>query len=49
MRNDLRLSLIIKLYNPPPPPPNCNPKLKGSEEIMSEILKSLKSGYSYTR
>jgi hypothetical protein len=48
MQNDLRLSLTIKLYNPPPPP-NCNPKIKSSEEIMSEIHKSLKSGYHYTR
>jgi hypothetical protein len=51
MRNDLRLASTIKLYNPPPPvkKPNCNPRLASSKEIMSELCKSLKSGYLYTR
>jgi hypothetical protein len=46
--NDLRLASTIKLYNPPPVEKRrCNPRLKGSEQTLSEMIKSLESGWNY--
>lgn len=48
MRNDLRLASTIKLYNLPLVEKRvCNPRLKSSEESISEMIKSLKSGYEF--
>lgn len=50
MLNDLRLASTIKLYNSPPVETRaCNPRPKSSEESISEMIKSLKSGWLYTR
>ena len=44
--NDLRLASTIKLYNPPLiEKRRCNPRLKSSEQTLSEMIKSLKSGW----
>lgn len=46
MQNDLRLASTIKLYNSPPVEKRrCNPRLKGNEQTLSEMIKSLKSGW----
>ena len=46
MRNDLRLALSIKLYNPPKVEKyNCNPRPISNKESISEMIKSLKSGW----
>jgi len=45
--NDLRLASTIKLYNPPLiEKRRCNPRLTGSEESMTKVIKSLKSGWN---
>jgi len=45
---DLRLALSIKLYNPPPVEKRvCNHKSMSNKELMSEMIKSLKSGWRY--
>jgi hypothetical protein len=50
MRNDLRLALSIKLYNPPKVEKyNYNPRLMSNKESISEMIKSFESGYLYTR
>ena len=46
--NDLRLASTIKLYNPPPVEKRrCNPRLKSNEQVLPEMIKSLKSGWNY--
>ena len=45
--NDLRLASTIKLYNPSTVEKHrCNPRLTGSEESMTKMIKSLKSGWN---
>ena len=46
MQNDLRLALSIKFYNPPPVETRaCNPRQMSNKQSISEVIKSLKSGY----
>jgi hypothetical protein len=46
--NDLRLASTIKLYNPPQVEKlRCNPRLKSNEQVLLEMIKSLKSGWNY--
>jgi len=43
---DLRLALSIKLYNPPPVEKRgCNLRPMSNKESISEMIKSLKSGW----
>jgi exonuclease VII small subunit len=45
--NDLRLASTIKLYNPPlVEKRRCNPRLKGNEQTLSKMIKSLKSAWN---
>jgi hypothetical protein len=45
--NDLRLASTIRLYNPHPVEKRrCNPRLKSNEQTLSEMIKSLKSGWN---
>jgi len=47
MRNDLRLASTIKLYNSPlVEKRRCNPRPKSNEQTLSEMIKSLKSGWN---
>lgn len=47
---DLRLALSIKLYDLPPVAKRvCNPRPMSNEESISEMIKSLESGWMYER
>lgn len=50
MRNDLRLALSIKLYNPPKVEKlRCNPRPMSYKQSISEAIKSLKSAWMCDR